>query len=282
MAGPDERHQGDGSGPAVRFVLVETSHPGNIGSAARAVYAMGFTELVLVNPARFPHADATALAAGADQVLASARVCADLDEALAGCVRVYGTSARSRTLDWPLCDARAAAVEAAGYRQPVAFVFGRERTGLTNAELDRCHAMLTIPTGGDYASLNLAQAVQIVAYEMRMADTPAQGGSGPGEEGDPLPAHEDMERFHAHLEQTLVDIGFLDPANPKQLMRRLRRYFQRSAPTATELSILRGILRNARDPEPGSPTRERIRAKASCGDDANMGNTTAGPVSGQD
>lgn len=240
----------------MRFVLVEPSHPGNVGAAARAMRVMGFSSLVLVRPAAFPHAEATAMAAGADDVLARARVCDTLEEALAGCTRVYGTSARRRTLGWPERDARAAAADAIAPGGPAAFVFGRERTGLANAELDRCHFMLHVPTAADYGSINLAQTVQIVAYELRMAGA---AGAAAAPEGETRPTHEDMERFFAHLEQALIDIGFLDPDNPRQLMRRLRRYFHRSEPSAVELSILRGILRNAREPEPGSATRRRIR-----------------------
>lgn len=241
-----------------RIVLVETSHPGNIGAAARAMRVMGLDELWLVRPQRFPHADATAMAAHADAVLESARVVDSLEQALAGCTMVFGTSARRRALGWTEHDARSAAlhVAAGGDDSVAAFVFGRERTGLTNAELDLCHFMLHVPTAGDYGSLNLAQAVQIVAYELRMARV----GAPPSAACDPPPTHEDMERFHAHLQQALTDIGFLDPGNPRQLLRRLRRYFNRSQPTAVELNILRGILRAAQEPKPGSPARERLRA----------------------
>lgn len=245
----------------VRFVLVETSHPGNIGAAARALRVMGFSDLALVAPARFPHAEATAMAAGADDVLASARVCATLDEALDDCAPVFGTSARRRTLGWPERDARAAALEAAGSGGRAAFVFGRERTGLTNAELDRCQFMLHVPTAADYGSLNLAQAVQIVAYECRMATL----GDAPAADTEPAPTHREMEYFFEHLEQALRDTGFLDPANPRQLMRRLRRYFHRSQPSRIELNILRGILKHARDPEPGSPTWRRVRDSPAAG-----------------
>ena len=261
------RSDDDEGGPEPRFVLVETSHPGNIGSAARAIRTMGFGRLVLVRPEQFPHADATALAAGADDVLANAEVCASLDEAVADCVHVYGTSARPRTLGWPHRDARAAAQEACrAPTEPVAFVFGRERSGLTNAELDRCHAMLTIPTGSLYGSLNLAQAVQIVAYELRVAIAGQFGGDSVDGEGEEMPLHAETERFHAHLESTLIDIGFLDPANPRQLMRRLRRFFLRARPTRIELNILRGILRNAAEPEPGSPAHARRRLPEREGD----------------
>ena len=219
---------------------------------------MGLEELWLVRPHRFPHAEATAMAAHADDVLASARVVDTLEEALSGCTMAFGTSARRRALGWTEHDARSAAlhVAAGGGDTVAAFVFGRERTGLTNAELDRCHFMLHVPTAGDYGSLNLAQAVQIVAYELRMA----QAKASPRADSDPPPTHEDLERFHAHLAQALTDIGFLDPDNPRQLLRRLRRYFNRSEPTAVELNILRGILRAAQEPKPGSLTRERLRA----------------------
>lgn len=239
-----------------RFVLVETSHPGNIGAAARALRVMDWHELVLVRPHRFPHADATAMAAGADDVLAGARVCATLEEALAGAAVVFGTSARRRRLDWPERDARGAGELAAASGEPVAFLFGRERTGLTNDELDACHYLLHVPTAADYGSLNLAQAVQIVAYELRMATLDAPQAAVPSEA---MPAHEDMARFYEHLEQSLTDIGFLDPANPRLLMRRLRRYFNRSRPTALELNILRGILRKAQWPEPDTAAAERAR-----------------------
>lgn len=256
--GPGSARGRYGIDPDVRFVLVEPSHPGNVGAAARAMRVMGFSALALVRPVAFPHAEATAMAAGADDVLARARVCDTLDEALAGCTLVFGTSARRRTLGWPERDARAAAAEARAAGGPVAFVFGRERTGLANAELDRCHFMLHVPTAPDYGSINLAQAVQIVAYELRMAAAGAAPGAAVGAR-EPRPTHEDMERFFAHLEQALADIGFLDPDNPRQLMRRLRRYFLRSEPSAVELSILRGILRHSRTPAPDSATRRRIR-----------------------
>ncbi|MDZ7828242.1 MAG: RNA methyltransferase [Halofilum sp. (in: g-proteobacteria)] len=247
----------------IRIVLVETSHPGNIGAAARAMRVMGLDELVLVRPQRFPHADATAMAAHADCILERARVVDSLDEALTGCSVAFGTSARRRALEWTEHDARTAAEHVAGRGadDTVAFVFGRERTGLTNEELDRCHYMLHVPTAGDYGSLNLAQAVQIVAYELNMA----RGAAAVREPADPPPTHEDMVRFYAHLEQALEDIGFLDPDNPRQLMRRLRRYFNRSEPTGVELNILRGILRAAQDPKPGSATRRRLGASRSGG-----------------
>lgn len=251
---------------AVRFVLVETSHPGNIGSAARAIRVMGFSELALVRPQRYPDAEATAMAAGADEVLAQARVCDTLEEAIADCTAVFGTSARRRTLGWPERDARGAGALAASAPGCTGFVFGRERTGLTNAELDLCQYMLHVPTDPDYGSLNLAQAVQIVAYECRMAAL-AGAPEGPAE---PMPSRREMEYFFEHLEATLLDTGFLDPDNPRQLMRRLRRFFHRGDPTQIELNILRGILKRARYPLPGSATWERARDSPAPGEGATI------------
>ena len=250
----------------VRFVLVETSHPGNIGAAARALRVMGFGDLALVRPQRYPHAEATAMAAGANDVLERATVCDSLDEAIADCSAVFGTSARRRTLGWPEVDARAGAVRAAAGDGRAAFVFGRERTGLTNEELDRCQFMLHIPTDEDYGSLNLAQAVQIVSYECRMAIA----DTAETQEREAMPTRREMEYFFEHLEQTMLDTGFLDPDNPKQLMRRLRRFFHRSEPTQIELNILRGILKHARDPSPGSATRRRMRDSPSRREDATI------------
>lgn len=244
----------------VRFVLVEPSHPGNIGAAARALRVMGWRDLALVRPLQFPHADATAMAAGADDILASARVCDTLTEALADCRIAFGTSARHRSLGWPECDARGAAARAAERGGDVAFVFGRERSGLSNAELDECQYMLHIPTAADYGSINLAQAVQIVAYECRMiADAdPSPASSVPtAAPEESLPTHADMQRFYAHLEETMIELGFLDPGNPRHLMRRLRRLFNRSNPSDNELSILRGILTAAQRPAPGSPAAQQ-------------------------
>jgi len=244
-----------------RIVLIEPSHPGNIGAAARALRVMGLRELVLVRPHAFPHADATAMAAGADDILAQARVCTTLDEALADARLVFGTSARRRSLAWPECDARAAAASATTEAGPAAFLFGRERSGLTNAELDTCHCLLHVPTANDYGSLNLAQAVQIVAYELRMATVAAPTSAPPSPPapatGEPMPTHEDMQRLYTHLETTLTEIGFLDPDNPRLLMRRLRRFFHRSRPSALEVNILRGMLRAAQAPASSRPQDSR-------------------------
>lgn len=223
-----------------RIVLVETTHPGNIGAAARAMKNMGLTRLSLVKPQRYPNADATARAAGADDVLASAVICASLDEALAGCSVVFGASARPRSISWPQLDPRQAAVRAlaAVATGEVAFVFGREHSGLSNQELDRCNYLLTIPTNPEFASLNVAAAVQVISYELRMAGRDAS----PAAPSEPMASAEDRERFYRHLEQVLLDLEFLDPNNPKHLMRRLRRLFNRVELDCNEINILRGIL----------------------------------------
>ncbi len=225
----------------IRVVLVQTTHPGNIGAAARAMKNMGLEQLCLVDPASFPHADASARASGADDLLAEAVVCRDLEEALTGCSLVFGASARLRTISWPQLDPRQAAQEVAtladGTR--VAMVFGREHAGLTNQELEQCHYLLHIPANPEFSSLNLAAAVQVVCYELRMA----ADQSRPSEVPDyPAATAEELAGFYRHLEQTMIEIGFLDPANPRQLMRRLRRLFNRSRPERMELNILRGIL----------------------------------------
>jgi len=229
----------------LRIVLVGAQHPGNIGAAARAMKVMGMSDLALVAPERYPHADATARASGADDVLAAARVFHTLDEAIADCALAIGASARSRRTSWPRVDARVAAGRAVdlAVAQPVALVFGRERSGLENADLDRCQLHLQVPTNPEYGSLNLAAAVQVVCYELRMA----AGDRVP----EPAPQERvraaDMEGLYGHWDEVLTASGFLDPDNPGVLMRRLRRLFNRAAPDRTELNILRGALR-ALDP----------------------------------
>lgn len=228
----------------VRIVLIDTSHAGNIGAAARAMKNMGLRQLYLVTPKQFPHADATARASGADDVLAQATVCANLDEALAGCGLVVGASARLRSLNVPLLDPRQCAGQVCNEAATteVAIVFGREHSGLTNDELSRCHHLVHIPSDPDYSSLNLAAAVQVVSYELRMASG-IKPVSEVEREREELPASaDDMARFYEHLQQTLVDIGFLDPENPRIMMRRLRRLFNRARPNDVEMNILRGIL----------------------------------------
>lgn len=225
----------------VRVVLSHTSHPGNIGATARAMKTMGLHDLRLVNPERFPDADATARASGADDVLAAARVCDDIDDALAGCHFVVGASARSRRIACPVvspADCASRVIEESG-QGDVAILFGCERSGLDNDELDRCHNLVQIPTSPEYASLNLAAAVQIICYEVFLAEAGTDVHS-PGEHR-PVKA-EEMERLYAHMEETLVELEFLDRSNPRLLMRRLRRLFNRARPDANEVNILRGIL----------------------------------------
>lgn len=225
----------------IRIVLVDTSHPGNIGATARAMKNMCLDRLYLVNPQQFPCAEATSRASGADDVLAQAVICSSLDEALAGCRYVVATTARTRRLPWPSVAPREFAVRAVeeSAQGEVAVVFGREHSGLTNTELARAHLLVHIPTNDDYSSLNLAAAVQILAYELMLAD-----GAKPVvvEEAHAVAAAEEMESFYRHLEQMLIDVRFLDPEQPKQLMRRLRRLFSRARPDQTEINILRGVL----------------------------------------
>lgn len=227
----------------IRMVLVETSHPGNIGAVARAMKNMGLSELYLVQPKIFPHAEATARAAGADDVLFKARVCETLEEALKDCALVFGTSARLRTIPWPEKDPRECGriVQEVSRSSPVAVVFGRERVGLTNVELERCNYLVTIPTNPDFSSLNVAAAVQVIAYEIRMAAVEMQKPAM-SQSSEELATAEELRLFYEHLQQSLIDTGFLDPKNPKQLMRRLHRLFNRIHLEKTEVNILRGIL----------------------------------------
>ena len=251
----------------IRVVLVNTSHPGNIGGAARAMKNMGLTQLVLVQPKEFPAADASARASGADDVLANARVVDTLEEALAGCSLVMGTSARERSIPWPLIGPRecgAKAVEHAASGEAVALVFGREHAGLTNDELQRCHFHVHIPSNPAFSSLNLAAAVQVLTYEVRMAGLATQDAV-PAEKAadasaartDELATADEMELFYDHLEGTLVDIGFLDPLKPKHLMARLRRLFGRGAVYHSEMSILRGILTETQKVARGEPHKRK-------------------------
>ena len=226
---------------AIRIVLVNTSHPGNIGASARAMKNMGLSQLYLVAPVSFPHADATARASGADDVLARATVCETLDEALAGCGLVFGASARLRSLPWPLEEPREAARQmlVASDKAPVALVFGREHSGLSNDELESCNALVHIPCNEDFSSLNIAAAVQVLSYEIQLAAR--EGVTEVADDSEPATADE-IERLYTHLEETLQLLEFLDPQNPRQLMRRLRRLYNRARLEHTEVNILRGIL----------------------------------------
>jgi TrmH family RNA methyltransferase len=227
----------------MRVVLINTTHPGNIGAAARAMKVMGLEQLHLVTPKVFPHADATARASGADDLLQHATVHESLETALSGCSLVLGTSARLRSLPMPQMDVRKAAeaaLQEAGTRD-IAILFGREAYGLTNEEMQRCQQLVHIETNPEFGSLNIAQAVQVVAYELRMAALGSAGLAQPPLDWEPVDARQ-MELFYEHLEQTLLDIGFLNPRQPKRLMMRLRRLFNRARPDQNEMNILRGIL----------------------------------------
>jgi tRNA (cytidine32/uridine32-2'-O)-methyltransferase len=232
--------------PDLRIVLVGTSHPGNIGAAARAMKTMGFERLVLVAPEAPPtHREASAMAAGADDVLEAARVCATLDEALAECRAVYGCTARRRSVALPEHDPRegASRLLAAAAGGPTALLFGRERTGLTNEELQRCHGAIHIPANPGYSSLNLAAAVQVLCYELRMAQLAATASPPvPDADAEPAATHAQLEGFFGHLEQTLGDIDFHKGRAPELVMQRLRRLLLRAGPDARELRILHGIL----------------------------------------
>ena len=241
----------DSAADHIRIVLVGTQHPGNIGSAARALKTMGLSRLVLVAPERYPDIEAHALAAGADDVLAAAPVLATLAEAVADCRRGLGCTARSRrvALEEHLPRAAASLVTAqAGTGAEVALVFGRERTGLTNDELQLCHAAVHIPANPEYSSLNLAAAVQVLAYEMRMAllqsGGPEASTTATPTEDEPA-SHAQLEGFFAQLADTLDAIDFHKGRAPESAMRKLRRLFLRSALDVREVRLLRGVLADA-------------------------------------
>ena len=226
----------------VRIVLVEPSHPGNIGAVARAMKNMGVLDLWLVAPRQFPHPEATALASSAADLLETAHVVDSVPEALAGCGFVLGTTARVRTqYPWPILAAREAAVRAVGEAQqaPVALLFGPERTGLTNDHLALCHALVQIPTNPDYSSLNLAQAVLLLAYEWRMAT-----GAQPmlPEREAPLPAAETVEHLYDHFDRVMQRAGFEMHGKPEHISRRVRRLLHRAVPDQQEVNLLRGFL----------------------------------------
>lgn len=257
---------------STRIILVNTTLPANIGAAARAMKTMGLHDLVLVAPKQFPHADASSLASSASDVLAQARVVATLEEAIADCQLVLGASARNRTIGLPQLDARSAGETAEQHARvgaKVAFVFGREDRGLTNDELMQCHAHVFIPTNPEYGVLNVAAAVQVLAYEARMASLLAESevaaeltgtySQRPQPVPEPLAQRtmpmtlvpwdeelvngEDMTQFYAHCERTLIAIGFLDPENPRQIMTRLRRLFGRTRLDRPEYNLLRGFFK---------------------------------------
>ena len=228
----------------IRIVLVETSHTGNMGSVARAMKTMGLTNLYLVNPLVKPDSQAISLAAGASDVIGNAKIVDTFDEAIAGCGLVVGTSARSRSLPWPMLDPRECGLKSVeeAPQAPVALVFGRERVGLTNEELQKCHYHVAIAANPEYSSLNLAMAVQVIAYEVRMAWLQAEQNEQQEYDESPYPLVEDLERFYQHLEKTMQNSGFIRESAPGQVMSKMRRLFTRARPERDELSILRGML----------------------------------------
>jgi tRNA (cytidine32/uridine32-2'-O)-methyltransferase len=225
----------------VRIVMVHTSHPGNIGAAARAMKNMCLTELVLVGPQYFPSHEATSRASGADDLLARARVVDTLAEAVSDCRVVIGASARLRSVQWSVLAPRDAAQLARKEASigPVSIVFGRESSGLSNEELDLCTHLVHIATNPEYSSLNVAMAVQVLSYELMLAT--GQGSPDQGER-QRLASNAEMEGFFGHLEQALDEIGFTDELRAEKLLRRLRRLFHRASPDSEEVNILRGIL----------------------------------------
>jgi tRNA (cytidine32/uridine32-2'-O)-methyltransferase len=230
----------------IRIVLVNTAHPGNIGGAARAMKNMGLSELYLVQPREYPAPRAVWRAAGARDILANAKIVDSVDQAIAGCGLVVGTSARERRIPWPLINPRecGARIWQEAYSHDIALLFGREDRGLTNEELHKCHYHVHIPSNPDYSSLNLATAVQVLSYEIRMASLADAEGNLPSlQEWDQPPVTtDDLEYFHEHLAQTMADLDFYDPDNPKQLLTRMRRLFNRVRMDQMEVSILRGLL----------------------------------------
>lgn len=232
----------------IRIVLCETAHPGNIGAAARALKTMGLAQLALVAPERYPDPQAEWLASGATDVLTGARVCATLDEALSGAAFAIACTARPREIAVPMVSARGAAQRAVEVArgQPVAFVFGNETYGLTAAEVNKCQLLATIPASPEYTSLNLAAAVQVITYELRLA---ALGDEAAGGKPRQLATHEEVERFYEHLERVMLEHGFLNPDHPKKLMPRLRRLFNRAHLEQEEVNILRGVIKALSTPK---------------------------------
>lgn len=235
----------------IKIVLIETSHTGNIGSAARAMKTMGLSRLCLVNPIVKPDSQAISLAAGASDIVKQAQIVSSMEEAVADCQLVIGTSARSRHLQWPHLESFESGdkiVTEAQQGAQVALVFGRERVGLTNEELQKCHYHVSIPANPDYSSLNLAMSVQVLCYEIRMAMLRLSNQTAAKLDVIDYPKDEDLERFYQHLEQTLLQTGFIKQNHPGQIMGRLRRLFTRARIEQQELNILRGILTSINKP----------------------------------
>lgn len=236
----------------VKIVLVNTSHTGNIGSAARAMKTMGLKNLVLVDPVQPPDSHASALAAGATDILGNIQIVDTLQEAIADCGLSIAASARSRTLSWPMVGPRECGkkVVEEGAKHKVALVFGRENSGLTNEELQQCQFHVHIPANPEYSSLNLAMAVQTLSYEVRMHFLELEEQKHESFVTD-YPNSEQLEGFYQHLEETLTHTGFIIPQHPGQVMSKLRRVFNRARPESHELNILRGVLTSVTKPNKG-------------------------------
>lgn len=245
----------------VRIVMMNTSHPGNIGAVARAMKNMGLSELYLVSPKSFPDIVAERRAAGAKEILASAKVVETFDEAVVGCVSVIGASARGRRIPWPVMNPRDCAAKVREFarlpseKKEVAVVFGQEDRGLSNEELQRCNYHVHIPSNPDYGSLNLAMAVQVITYEIRMdyllnSDEERQSELNsmlaPGDEGwdEEIATTEEVEGLIQHMEQVMIDVEFQNPENPRHLVPRLRRLYQRCRMSKIEVNIMRGFLKS--------------------------------------
>ncbi len=231
----------------IKVVLMNPSHPGNIGATARAMKTMGILKLCLVEPKKFPCAEATERASSAADVLHQAQIEGCIEDATADCQWVIGVSARTRYLDWPTHNPREFAESLSDKltNGKVAIVFGRENSGLTNQELQHCHQQICIPSNPDYGSLNLAMAVQVICYEIRMQNLLIEQSSAIHENHALAPASmNSVEGLYQHLEQTMINTQFLDEQQPKHLMKRIRRIFGRTALEDAEINILRGFLKS--------------------------------------
>ena len=230
----------------IEFVLVEPSHPGNVGAAARAIGTMGFKNLVLVKPTKHPHPESRARSSGALDILLDARVCDTLEEAIADSSLVIGTTARQRRISVPIDSIHECteSIFESSLNQKVSIIFGPETSGLSNIDIDRCNQLVYIPTGEMHSSLNLSMAVQVIAYQLNLAFFGLEEGQATRD----LASGKEMELFYEHLEDVLLETGFLNPTNPKQLMRRLKALFNRAQLDDNEVNIMRGILTSYQKP----------------------------------
>ncbi len=244
----------------IRIVLVNTHHPGNIGSTARAMKNMGITRLYLVDPKNFPSFEASQLASSATDILKNAVVVDSLSAALKGCSFVCGTTARLRSVKWPQVDGRECGelIHAESEQHEVALVFGRERSGLSNDELEQCQTLVNITTGEAYSSLNLGQAVQVLSYEILMASRKGVSKPAteiPADEKDMLATSDQLEGMYNHYMDALTDLNFFGKRNPEHIMRKLRCLYGRARPTQREVQILRGILSYAQGRKTQTPDK---------------------------